>query len=239
RPRRAPPAPRGGAGAAASASRSTSIVHSVSRAAAAPSAARPGAATAPTRPTVIGNSATVREPCRMITRRTLPSWMSFFTNLSRSSPFTLNVSHWRRTVPPTRSYDGRPEKVRGARCSALTLDRPALARQQLAEPLPLVALQLHGGLRRPAARAAGLLQLLQQRREKRAVSRQAAHHRDGLAGGALLEPQRGPHLRRNWFIGRAERGRAAAIVRRPAALGTDAPLVGRIDEAALPAHFLR
>src|SRR6185503_10884221 len=89
----------GGAAGFSSRSRSTSIVHSVSRAARAPTAASEGAARAPTTPTVTGNSTTVREPCLITMRRTLPSCRISLTRRSRSSPVTLKLSQACRTSP--------------------------------------------------------------------------------------------------------------------------------------------
>src|SRR5262249_29163857 len=72
--------------------RSTSIVHSLSAAAIAPTAASTGASTAPMTPTVSGNSTTVCPSCLMMTRRTLPSWTSRRTASTSCSPATLNDS---------------------------------------------------------------------------------------------------------------------------------------------------
>src|SRR4029077_12731862 len=73
--------------------RSTSIVHSVRTAAMAPTAASTGAITAPTTPTLSGNSATVRPSCCLMTmRRTLPSCTSVLTASTSWSAATLNDS---------------------------------------------------------------------------------------------------------------------------------------------------
>src|SRR5262249_52626786 len=77
---------------ASSVSRSTSIVHSFMNAAIAPMAASTGARTVPMTPTVSGNSAMMRSPCLMVTRRTLPSWMILFTASITWPPATLNDS---------------------------------------------------------------------------------------------------------------------------------------------------
>ena len=74
--------------------RSTSIVHSVTRAAIAPTAASGGARAAPTTPTVSGNSAIVRPSCLMITRRTFPSRMRLLNVSSSSVPLALIDSQY-------------------------------------------------------------------------------------------------------------------------------------------------
>src|SRR5512139_1815452 len=87
----------------------------VRSAAIAPTAASTGAATVPTTPTVSGNSATGRSPCRITIRRTLPSWISSLTLLSSSSPSTLMVSHHVRSLatrlPPEEDDEERGRQV--------------------------------------------------------------------------------------------------------------------------------
>src|SRR6185503_8693165 len=70
----------------------TSMVHLESTAASAPTAARMGANTAPTTPTVSGNSATRRPSCLITMLRALPSSRIFFTWSSSCAPSTLNDS---------------------------------------------------------------------------------------------------------------------------------------------------
>lgn len=83
----------GGSVAFTTTDRWTSIEQLVSSAASAPTAARMGAATVPTTPTVNGNSATERSPWRMTIRRTLPSRIRPLTFSSSSPPSTLIDSH--------------------------------------------------------------------------------------------------------------------------------------------------
>src|SRR4051794_35246279 len=64
---------RGTSGATDDSARSTSMLQSLMSATSAPMAASVGARTAPTTPAVSGNSATMRDPWRMRTRRTFPS----------------------------------------------------------------------------------------------------------------------------------------------------------------------
>src|SRR4051794_23749403 len=65
----------------------------------APTAARPGANTAPTTPAVSGNSAVTRAPLRTRTRRTLPSWSRSFSFLNAAGPSAFTDSQQVSAIP--------------------------------------------------------------------------------------------------------------------------------------------
>jgi hypothetical protein len=109
-------------------------------------------------------------------------------------------------------------------------DLPPFPREQLAQPLAVVALDLDGRFAGAASGAARFLELPRERVPEAAVRGKPSDDRHHASRSALLDRKFRRDFRRDRRLRICEVGRTVTIRYRPSALAADASPVARVDE---------